>query len=104
MMTKPYVSGSAYINKMSDHCSSCAYHPKKNCPITSMYWAYLYRHRTAFAGNHRMAIAMKNVERRSDEQKATDEATYLHVVKTLQQGESLEPPTHGDLRRWTSSS
>ncbi len=104
MMTKPYVSGSAYINKMSDHCSACAFHPKKNCPITSMYWAYLYRHRTAFAGNHRMAIAMKNVERRSDEQKATDEATYLHVVKTLEQGESLEPPTHGDLRRWTSSS
>ena len=32
MITKPYVSGSAYVNKMSDFCSSCAFHPKKELP------------------------------------------------------------------------
>jgi len=34
--TKPYVSGAAYINKMSDYCSDCAFSPKRDCPITSL--------------------------------------------------------------------
>ena len=29
LATKPYASGGAYINKMSDHCGDCAYDPKK---------------------------------------------------------------------------
>ena len=57
MMTKPYVAGSAYINRMSDHCKSCQFHHKKTCPMTRLYWAYLNRHSEAFTGNHRMAIA-----------------------------------------------
>ena len=29
MMTKPYISGTPYINKMSDYCQSCALDPKE---------------------------------------------------------------------------
>ena len=29
MATKPYASGGAYINRMSDHCRGCRYNPKK---------------------------------------------------------------------------
>ena len=43
MTTKPYVSGSNYINKMSDYCESCAFDPKKDCPITPLYWQFLAR-------------------------------------------------------------
>ena len=104
MMTKPYVAGSAYINRMSDHCKSCQFHHKKTCPMTRLYWAYLKRHAPSFAGNHRMAIAMKNVERRADEEKERDVATFEHVRKTLLAGEEVRPPSEGDLRVWSSQS
>ncbi len=101
MMTKPYVAGSAYINRMSDHCKSCQFHHKKTCPMTRLYWAYLNRHGPSFTGNHRMAIAMKNVARRADEEKALDEATFEHVRSTLLKGEEVRPPSQGDLRSWS---
>ena len=47
--TKPYVSGAAYINKMSDFCGKCALDPKKratgegSCPFTALYWSFLER-------------------------------------------------------------
>ena len=34
MTTKPYVSGAAYIDRMSDYCKACAFDPQKDCPIT----------------------------------------------------------------------
>ena len=101
MMTKPYVAGSAYINRMSDHCKSCQFHHKKTCPMTRLYWAYLNRHGPSFTGNHRMAIAMKNVARRSDEEKTLDEATFEHVRATLLKAEEVRPPSEGDLRTWS---
>ena len=104
MMTKPYVAGSAYINRMSDHCKSCQFHHKKTCPMTRLYWAYLQRHAPSFAGNHRMAIAMKNVERRADEEKERDAATFEHVRKTLLAGEEVRPASEGDLRHWSGLS
>ena len=101
MMTKPYVAGSSYIHKMSDHCGSCQFHHKKTCPMTRLYWAYLKRHSASFVGNHRMGIAMKNIERRSDEQKAEDVATFEMVRDTLLDGRELLPSNEGDLRSWS---
>lgn len=89
MMTKPYVSGSAYIHRMSDHCSSCSFHPKKTCPITRLYWAYLNRHRDAFAKNHRMSMAMRNASKRSEETQAEDAAVFASVQSALLEGKSL---------------
>ena len=45
MATKPYASGGAYINKMSDYCRNCVYDPKKRsgenaCPFTTLYWDF----------------------------------------------------------------
>lgn len=95
MMTKPYVSGSAYIHRMSDHCGSCAFHPKNTCPITRLYWAYLNRHRPAFEGNHRMSMAMRNAAKRSDDNKAEDVATFHWVRDALRSGSSLVTPEGG---------
>ena len=46
MATKPYASGGAYINRMSDHCRSCRFDPRKRtgedaCPFTTLYWDFL---------------------------------------------------------------
>ena len=59
LMTKPYASGGAYLNKMTDHCKGCFYDPKKRvgedaCPFTTLYWDFLDRHRETFKKNHRM--------------------------------------------------
>lgn len=91
MMTKPYVAGSAYINRMSNHCKSCEFHPKKTCPIGRLYWAYLERHSHAFAGNHRLSMALRNVAKRSEEMKQLDHQTFLNVQDALANGRTLRP-------------
>ena len=91
MMTKPYISGTPYIQKMGDHCKACSFHPKKNCPISSLYWAYLERHGEAFESNVRMAMPLRTLAKRSAEQKKADTETFKQVLSTLQRGEMLTP-------------
>ncbi|MGW1335799.1 cryptochrome/photolyase family protein [Streptomyces rubiginosohelvolus] len=71
MTTKPYTSGGAYINKMSDLCAPCAYRPTDRtgehaCPYTAGYWAFLHRHRESLSANHRMARAVNGLDRLKD--------------------------------------
>ncbi len=71
MATKPYTAGGAYINRMSDFCGACAYDPRHRtgddaCPFTAGYWAFLHRHRARFAGNRRMAQAVRGLDRLGD--------------------------------------
>ena len=69
--TKPYAGGGSYINKMSDYCGGCAYSPtvrvgENACPFTAGYWWFLNRHRDEFAGHHRMAQAVRGLDRLKD--------------------------------------
>ena len=89
MTTKPYVSGSAYIHKMSDYCGDCAFHPKKTCPITSMYWDFLDRNQEALADNRRMKLPLASLNKRSAEKRTADAAVAEHVRETLQAGEKV---------------
>ena len=71
LATKPYTSGGAYLNTMSDHCGSCALNPRKRvgddaCPFTAGYWWFLDRHRQDFAGNHRLAQPLRGLDRLTD--------------------------------------
>ena len=71
MATKPYVAGGAYINRMSDYCSRCAYDPRKRagqdaCPFTAGYWAFLHRNRERLATNPRMGQSLSGLDRLSD--------------------------------------
>jgi deoxyribodipyrimidine photolyase-related protein len=59
--TKPYVSGAAYINRMSNFCGHCQYDPKKSisphsCPFTALYWTFLERNEATLANNFRMQM------------------------------------------------
>jgi deoxyribodipyrimidine photolyase-related protein len=67
--TKPYAASGAYIDRMSDHCKSCRYDPKKAtgddaCPFTTLYWTFLDRHRDRFRANGRMRQQYFNLDRK----------------------------------------
>lgn len=69
--TKPYASGGAYIQRMSDYCGSCRFDPKKRvgedaCPFTAGYWAFLDRVEPSIRGNHRMAQPLAGLRRLAD--------------------------------------
>jgi deoxyribodipyrimidine photolyase-related protein len=91
MTTKPYVSGAAYINRMSDYCSLCAFDPKADCPFASLYWAFLARHEAALKSNPRLTMPMASLRRRSALRKKQDQEGYKRVREILGKGDSVTP-------------
>lgn len=54
MTTKPYISGSSYVLKMSNHTKG------PWCAIwDALYWRFIHTHRDFFAGNPRMAVMVQ---------------------------------------------
>ncbi len=73
--TKPYVSGAAYINRMSDYCGKCQYNPKKAlgegaCPFTALYWSFLERNAEKLSNNPRMMMPYTTLRRKTAEERA----------------------------------
>ncbi|MEU2119630.1 cryptochrome/photolyase family protein [Streptomyces sp. NPDC016459] len=71
MTTKPYTSGGAYINRMSDLCAPCPYRPDRRvgadaCPYTAGYWNFLHRHRGTLQHNVRISRAVNGLDRLKD--------------------------------------
>lgn len=71
MATKPYVSGGAYLHRMTNFCGDCRYDPKirvgeNACPFSAGYWAFLHRNQDSFRGNHRMATALRTMHKLTD--------------------------------------
>ena len=91
MTTKPYVSGTPYLHRMSDYCESCAFDPRSNCPISALYWAFLDRHHDRLEGNHRLAMPLRTLERRGEERREDDRRTFEIVRARLRAGEELSP-------------
>jgi deoxyribodipyrimidine photolyase-related protein len=68
--TKPYVSGAAYINKMSNYCGHCEYDPKRStgegsCPFTALYWTFLERNESVLGSNFRMQMPYTTLRKKS---------------------------------------
>lgn len=91
MTTKPYVSGAAYVRRMSDYCDGCAFDPAKNCPITRLYWSFLTRHAERFAKNPRLAGPVASARKRSPAEKADDARVLSAVRRALERREVLTP-------------
>ena len=69
MATKPYAAGGNYIDTMSDYCGDCRFDRKQRvgddaCPFTTLYWDFLARHRDKLGGVRRMAMQLKNLDRK----------------------------------------
>lgn len=89
--TKPYIAGSAYIDRMSDYCKGCRFDPKTTCPFPSLYWAYIGRHTEALSKVQRMTLPVAAEARRTPAQRAADAATFERVSEALTAGRELAP-------------
>ena len=79
--TKPYASGGAYIDRMSDYCGGCVFNPKVRlgedaCPFTAGYWAFLDRVEPRIRHNHRMAQPLSGLRRLADREAVVDQERH----------------------------
>jgi deoxyribodipyrimidine photolyase-related protein len=91
MTTKPYVSGAAYIARMSDYCDSCAFDPKTTCPITRLYWAFLARHEGRLRDNPRLQLPLQALRKRPAAKREDDARTFQQVRGALGAGRTFSP-------------
>jgi deoxyribodipyrimidine photolyase-related protein len=91
MTTKPYVSGGAYINRMSDYCSLCSFDPKTNCPFTPLYWAFLARHEPVFKSNPRLRMPLATLAKRGIDKRTRDQDVFKKVREILEKGSMVTP-------------
>ncbi|MCB1843192.1 MAG: cryptochrome/photolyase family protein, partial [Halioglobus sp.] len=69
MASKPYAASGKYIQRQGDHCKTCRYDPKKTtgngaCPYNSLYWRFINRHIDRWQDNPRMALSLRNWQRK----------------------------------------
>lgn len=70
--SKPYAASGSYIDRMSDHCSGCAYDVKRRhgegaCPFNPLYWDFLHRNRDRLGKNPRLAQVYRSWDRMAEE-------------------------------------
>lgn len=92
--TKPYVSGAAYINRMSNYCGKCALDPKKStgpgsCPFTSLYWSFLERHSDLLASNQRMRMPYSTLNKKAARERVALRDRAEQAIEQLQRGEVI---------------
>jgi deoxyribodipyrimidine photolyase-related protein len=90
LATKPYASGGAYIDRMSDHCKGCAYDRKKRvgedaCPFTVLYWDFFLRHDEKFVKNPRVARQVRAAQQLADRDEL--QATAVTILQRLRSSE-----------------
>ena len=86
--TKPYVSGAAYINRMSNYCGHCQYDPKKStgpgsCPFTALYWTFLERNEEVLGHNIRLAMPYNTLRKKSAAERIALRARAEEAMQAL---------------------
>ncbi len=89
LATKPYASGGAYIDRMSDHCKGCVYDRKKRtgddaCPFTVLYWDFFLRHQERFVKNPRVARQVRAAQQLQDRDEL--QVVAVSMMKKLSEG------------------
>ena len=92
--TKPYTASGAYVKRMSNHCTGCRYRPtdatgERACPLTTLYWDFLARHRRRLDANPRMAMQLRNLARKPPAEVAAIRRTARALRRRLDAGERL---------------
>ncbi len=86
--SKPYIASGAYIKRMSNYCESCKYKPdirfgEMACPVTTLYWNFLIKHRTQFESNPRTRLMTANLKRISEADQTSIVAHAEYVLNHL---------------------
>ncbi len=86
--SKPYIASGAYIKRMSNYCDSCKYKPEVRfgetaCPVTTLYWNFLIKHRTQFEASPRTRLMTANLKRISDADQQSIVQHAQHVLTHL---------------------
>ena len=86
--SKPYIASGAYIKRMSNYCSSCKYKPdvrfgETSCPVTTLYWNFLIKHRTQFESSPRTRLMTANLNRISPEDQKSIQEHAQYVLNHL---------------------
>ena len=68
----------------------CSFHPKKNCPMTRMYWNFLTRKEPALKTNLRMRIPLAAARKRPNDQKLLDQSIHDYLWMRLKAGKTIE--------------
>ncbi len=87
--TKPYAASGNYVNKMSDYCKECHYDVKEKesaqaCPLNSLYWHFMDRHRDRLADNPRIGMLYKNWDRQSKQSRDAVLARAEHNLVNIE--------------------
>ena len=83
--TKPYVSSSSYINKMSNYCNTCHYNKNKKfeddaCPFNSLYWNFLHEKRQQLGNNFRMKMMYSLLDKMVDSEVDKIKEKAQHII------------------------
>ena len=94
--TKPYVSGAAYINRMSNYCGHCQFDPKRStgpgsCPFTALYWTFLERNQERLGSNIRLAMPYNTLRKKTPGERR---ALRERAEEAIQELEGLARPAY----------
>ena len=86
--TKPYVSGAAYINRMSDYCKGCKFDPTRStgdgsCPFTALYWSFLERNSDRLSGNQRLTMPYATLHKKTAAERKALRARAAEAIDEL---------------------
>ena len=92
--SKPYAGSGAYINRMSNYCRGCHYDVKdavgeRACPFNALYWDFMARHKDRLAGNNRLAMPLRTLERMDPARVAKLRARAASFLSTMDSGEKV---------------
>jgi deoxyribodipyrimidine photolyase-related protein len=88
--SKPYAASGNYLNKMSDYCKGCHYNVKQKtedtaCPLNSLYWHFMLRHREQLASNRRIGMIYRNWDRLDEENRSAVQSRAEWLLHNLDQ-------------------
>jgi deoxyribodipyrimidine photolyase-related protein len=86
--SKPYIASGAYIKRMSNYCKDCQYKPdvrfgEDACPVTTLYWNFLIKHRDQFESSPRTRLMTANLKRISEEDQKEITRHAKHLLANL---------------------
>ncbi|MEP6341823.1 MAG: cryptochrome/photolyase family protein [Maricaulaceae bacterium] len=90
LASKPYAASGAYINRMSNYCSSCTYkvsvkNGPKACPFNYLYWNFMIENQENLSANPRMSMPYRTLAKMDEAKKSAikdDSARFFNKIES----------------------